>query len=152
MNRLQSFAEAWVRDWNAHDLEVILRHYAEDVVFRSPKIARYTDSDVDTLKGRDALRPYFAKGLASRPNLRFDLIVATTDHDGVAIAQGCQVHLAKRGGGEMLFIKKGERFGNAHAQFTGDDLLHLGIREGFHFVLQAGKRFKIRLGQKVGTA
>ena len=85
MNRLQSFAEAWVRDWNAHDLEVILRHYAEDVVFRSPKIARYTDSDVDTLKGRDALRPYFAKGLASRPGLKFDLVVATTDRDGVAI-------------------------------------------------------------------
>ena len=85
MNRLQDFAEAWLRDWNSHDLEVILRHYAEDVVFRSPKVARYTDSDVDTLKGRDALRPYFARGLANRPQLKFDLVAATTDHDGVAI-------------------------------------------------------------------
>jgi ketosteroid isomerase-like protein len=93
VNRLESFAEAWLRDWNSHDLEVILSHYAEDVVFRSPKVARFTDSDVDTLKGRDALRPYFARGLATRPQLRFELVVATVDRDGVAI-----VYTAEDGG------------------------------------------------------
>lgn len=35
-----SFAEEWVAAWNSHDLDRILTHYADDVVFSSPHIVR----------------------------------------------------------------------------------------------------------------
>lgn len=85
MNQASSFAEAWLRDWNSHDLDVILRHYAEDVVFRSPKVARFTGGETDTLRGREALRPYFAAGLKARPALRFDPLTTCADLGGVAL-------------------------------------------------------------------
>ena len=30
------FTETWLRDWNTHDLDAILAHYSDDVVFTSP--------------------------------------------------------------------------------------------------------------------
>ena len=82
---LQAFAEAWIRDWNGRHLGPILEHYAEDVVFRSPKIWGFTEGASDTLRGRSALRPYFARGLANRPALHFSLERVFVDRTGVAI-------------------------------------------------------------------
>jgi ketosteroid isomerase-like protein len=31
------FAERWVKNWNAHDLEGLLSHFSDDVVFTSPR-------------------------------------------------------------------------------------------------------------------
>lgn len=36
----KAFADAWVRAWNAHDLEAVLDHFSHDVVFTSPVAAR----------------------------------------------------------------------------------------------------------------
>ena len=80
-----AFAEAWVRNWNARHLGAILEHYAEDVVFRSPKILRYTEGKTDTLKGRSAIRPYFAAGLAGRPGLNFVIVSVHADGSGLAL-------------------------------------------------------------------
>jgi ketosteroid isomerase-like protein len=82
---LDAFAAAWIRDWNAHDLEVILDHYAEDVVFRSPKVSIFTEGATDTLRGREALRPYFARGLANRSNLTFSPPQVFCDTSGLAL-------------------------------------------------------------------
>ncbi len=82
---LQAFANAWIADWNARHLGAILEHYADDVVFRSPKVLGFTDGATDTLRGRHALRPYFARGLANRPGLHFALQQVCVDRSGVAI-------------------------------------------------------------------
>ena len=34
-----SFAREWVAAWNDHDLDAVLSHYADGVVFHSPRIA-----------------------------------------------------------------------------------------------------------------
>ena len=34
------YAEDWVQAWNAHDIEAVLRHFRDDVVFTSPVAAR----------------------------------------------------------------------------------------------------------------
>ena len=36
------FARLWLADWNSHDLDAILGHYAEDVIFTSPKVLGFT--------------------------------------------------------------------------------------------------------------
>jgi hypothetical protein len=35
-----SYADQWVRAWNAHDIEAVLDHFHDDVVFTSPVAAR----------------------------------------------------------------------------------------------------------------
>ncbi len=84
-DHLESFAAQWVSDWNSHDMEAILSHYSDDVTFRSPKVARYTEGRTDTLQGLPALRPYFSSGLNRRTALRFDPVKVCVDADGLAL-------------------------------------------------------------------
>lgn len=66
-------AQDWVEAWNAHDLDHILSHYTEDAVLISPiALARLGIPD-GKVAGKAALRAYFAKGLAARPDLTFTL-------------------------------------------------------------------------------
>lgn len=68
------FAEDWIAAWNAHDLEWILSHYADDVEFHSPFIAKLLGHPDGRLSGKAALRDYFASGLNAYPALRFEHI------------------------------------------------------------------------------
>ncbi|HTX75338.1 MAG TPA: nuclear transport factor 2 family protein [Terracidiphilus sp.] len=69
----RAFAQEWIDAWNSHDLEHVLAHYAEDAVLSSPVALQRFGGD-GTLRGKTALRDYFARGLAAYPDLRFDLI------------------------------------------------------------------------------
>lgn len=66
-----AFAADWIAAWNRRDLDAILSHYADGVVFTSPFAVRLTGSG--TVRGRDALRAYFAAALAKFPDLHFRL-------------------------------------------------------------------------------
>src|SRR4051812_9046528 len=68
-----AFAADWIAAWNRRDLDAILCHYADDVVFTSPFVARLTGDPAGTVRGKEALRAYFAAGLARFPDLRFRL-------------------------------------------------------------------------------
>src|SRR6476661_1669200 len=66
-------AAEWIAAWNAHDLERILAHYAENVQFTSPFAIRLMDVSSGTIVGKAALREYFVAGLKAYPELRFQL-------------------------------------------------------------------------------
>ena len=70
---MNHFAEAWVNAWNSHDLEAILEHYADDIVFYSPFIQKINNDPSGRLQGKEALKAYFAKGLQAYPDLHFEL-------------------------------------------------------------------------------
>lgn len=72
--RARKLAAHWVQAWNSHDLAEIMSHYAEDVVLVSPAAARILNDPLGTVKGKDALRAYFKKGLEAYPNLKFDFL------------------------------------------------------------------------------
>lgn len=74
MDRLaaEQFADSWYAAWNEHDLERTLDHYAEDVEMTSPRVAGLTGDASGRIAGKDALRRYFAAGLAKSPVLRFE--------------------------------------------------------------------------------
>jgi len=55
----------WLTAWNAHDLERILAHYSEDAELISPFVAKLTGRSEGVLRGKAALRDYFARGLTS---------------------------------------------------------------------------------------
>lgn len=69
----RAFAREWVAAWNAHDIERVLAHYAEDVAFHSPFIAIFADEASGHLQGKAALRTYWTAALAKLPDLRFEL-------------------------------------------------------------------------------
>jgi ketosteroid isomerase-like protein len=67
----ERFADDWLGAWNAHDLEAILEHYADDVIFTSPFVVELAGRADGTLRGKDELRAYVARGLEAFPDLRF---------------------------------------------------------------------------------
>ena len=67
-------AQEWIEAWNAHDLERILAHYSEDVELMSPFVAKLASRSEGVVRGKPALRDYFARGLKAFPTLRFDFI------------------------------------------------------------------------------
>ena len=69
----QAFADDWVAAWNAHDLERILAHYTEEVELVSPVVVQLLGAVDGTVRGKSALRGYFARGLEAFPQLRFTL-------------------------------------------------------------------------------
>ena len=85
-------AAEWIAAWNAHDLDAIVAHYAEDVIFASPFVAALTDEESGVIRGRAALRDYFRRGLEAYPDLRFDLHAALPGVSSVAL------HYASVGG------------------------------------------------------
>jgi len=68
------FAEEWIESWNSHDLDRILSHYADDFEMSSPVIAQLMNEHSGTLRGKEAVRAYWTKALAQRPDLHFELI------------------------------------------------------------------------------
>lgn len=70
---MTEFAEEWIAAWNSHDLERILSHYAEDIVFTSPRAAARLPQTRGTVRGIEQLREYWAPLAEIRPNLKFTL-------------------------------------------------------------------------------
>ena len=66
-----AFAIHWIEAWNNHDLEAILSHYDDHIVFLSPIAEQRVGNG--KVVGREALRHYWSVGLAAQPQLRFVL-------------------------------------------------------------------------------
>lgn len=73
-NEGKRFAQAWCEAWNSRELDTIMSHYAEIVVLTSPTAARLLNDPAGVVRGKNALRNYFAAGLKAYPNLRFNLL------------------------------------------------------------------------------
>jgi ketosteroid isomerase-like protein len=80
-----AFAERWVKDWNDHDIEAVLAHFADDAVFTSPLAARLLPESAGVLKGKDALRQYWAEGIRRGPGLHFELVGVYAGTDTIVI-------------------------------------------------------------------
>jgi ketosteroid isomerase-like protein len=79
------FAKEWYAAWNAHDLDAMLSHYAEDVEFVSPFVAAINDDPSGTLRGKDDLRAYFTRGLERFPELHFEPLELLVGVDSVTL-------------------------------------------------------------------
>ncbi|WP_037864137.1 YybH family protein [Streptomyces sp. NRRL S-340] len=69
----RKFVDSWVTAWNAHDLDSLLAHFTDEVTFRSPVAAQLLGGD-GVIRGKDALRAYWAEGLRRIPGLRFEVV------------------------------------------------------------------------------
>jgi hypothetical protein len=83
--KAQAFAREWVKAWNDHNLEAILAHYAEDVVFHSPRIRVVTGKDVESVRGKAELRAYWGAALERLRNLYFEIDQVLPGSDALTI-------------------------------------------------------------------
>ncbi|MEO9180072.1 MAG: nuclear transport factor 2 family protein [Acidimicrobiales bacterium] len=69
----ERFTAEWLDAWNSHDLERILSHFTDSVVFTSPVAIKVLNESDGTLRGKAALRHYWSVGLERNPQLHFEL-------------------------------------------------------------------------------
>jgi len=81
----QRFAVEWYVAWNAHDLERILSHYADDVEMASPLVGDLAGRADGRIVGKDALRTYFAAGLEKYADLHFEPLELFVGVDSVVL-------------------------------------------------------------------
>ena len=79
------FARQWIAAWNAHNLDLIISHYSDEVVFSSPFVKRIGASASGSVYGRAALIEYFRAGLERFPGLSFQLRAVLIGIDTVTI-------------------------------------------------------------------
>jgi hypothetical protein len=71
----QAFAEQWVKDWNAHDVDALLKHFTE------------------------ALRKYWSEGVRLIPDLHFEVqaggvVSEVLTFEGALVREGHGTYLA----------------------------------------------------------
>lgn len=81
----ESFAKEWIEAWNAHDLDRILSHYADDFTMSSPYIAQIAGVASGSLTGKASVRAYWAAALQKMPTLRFELVQMLAGADSVIL-------------------------------------------------------------------
>lgn len=85
MEQAHEFARQWISDWNLHDLDSIVAHYSDKIVFSSPFVERLGARVSGSVHGRAALSKYFAAALGKFPSLRFHLRAVLVGVDAVTI-------------------------------------------------------------------
>ncbi|MEL6914108.1 MAG: nuclear transport factor 2 family protein [Pseudomonadota bacterium] len=98
------FERDWQAAWNAHDLERILGHYAENVVFRSEKAVATIGQG--TVAGKAALRAYWSAALARQPDLAFSVEEVFRGHEMLVIVYSN--HAGRRAAETLRFNAEGE--------------------------------------------
>ena len=81
----ESFAQDWLAAWNDRDIERILSHYSEEIIFHSPRIARVMGNEALSIFGKKTLRDYWSKALALAPQLFFELDDILVGSDAITI-------------------------------------------------------------------
>ena len=81
----KKFAKEWIESWNSHDLEDIMKHYAEDIEITTPMIKLAGGIESGSLQGKQQVKAYWKKALDKIPDLHFELIDVTSGVDSVAL-------------------------------------------------------------------
>ncbi len=68
-----NLANQWVAAWNAHDLDLIMKHYEDAIELTSPVAAKLLGTPDGKVVGKTNLREYFQRGLEAYPELHFRL-------------------------------------------------------------------------------
>lgn len=69
----KNFADKWIHAWNNRNVEIIMSHYTNNIVFSSPLILKAQINDKGTIQGKSELRKYFERALEKNTDLNFEL-------------------------------------------------------------------------------
>lgn len=80
-----AFAHEWIDSWNAHDMDRILAHYADEFQMSSPLIVERTGDPNGLLEGKASVRDYWEPSLRAEPPLEFELIDLLVGIDSITL-------------------------------------------------------------------
>ena len=80
----RTFAARWAEAWNTRDVERVLAHFHDDVVFTSPTALAVMGTP--TVRGKDALRAYWTTALSRLTSLHFTVDRVVWDAEGRELA------------------------------------------------------------------
>src|SRR5579885_3244014 len=79
------FADGWAAAWNAHDLDGVLAHYADDFEMSSPFLADLAGEPTGTLRGKEAVGAYWRRALDRFPAPHFVVLGGFAGVDSMRI-------------------------------------------------------------------
>lgn len=109
----EAFSREWVAAWNAHDIERVLSHYADDFELASPFIVQIAGVPEGRLIGKAAVRAYWAEALRRMPDLLFRLRGCRVGVDSVVI----EYEGVGRMAAETLVFDRDMRVARAYANY-----------------------------------
>jgi ketosteroid isomerase-like protein len=80
----RTFAARWAEAWNTGDVERVLAHFHDDVVFTSPTALAVMG--IPTVRGKEALRAYWTTALSRLTSLHFTVDRVLWDAEGRELA------------------------------------------------------------------
>jgi len=95
---VRAFADCWISDWNRKDVEAVLSHFSEDVVFTSSRAKAVLGSA--KVEGKSRLREYWTTAIARIQTIRFILDYVIGDGDRMGI-----VYIAEIDGKRMRAVE-----------------------------------------------
>ena len=125
---LLAYADEWRAAWNAHDLERLLQHFDDWVVFKSPAAAKLVPGSGGTIIGKTALRAYWSEGLRLMPDLHFEVLAV---YEGVDCVTINFLNQAGREANEVLIFREGmivQGFGTYRSDPV-EDGIELGVAQ-----------------------
>lgn len=115
-DKVRGFANHWIQAWNSRDLDKIMSHYDSNVVLESPVAAKILNDSSGVVKGKDALRNYFQRGLDAYPNLKFELIDVMWGLSSIVL---CYVNQRGTKTGEYMEIDTNGKIVRVVANYNG---------------------------------
>ena len=113
----RAFAEAWVSEWNRKDVEAMLSHFNDDVVFASPRAQAILGSS--RIEGKTKLREYWTRAISRVQTIHFVLDHVISEGDRMGIVYVAEIDGRRMRAAEFL-------------KFGDDGLIHEG--EAMHGV------------------
>jgi ketosteroid isomerase-like protein len=74
-----------VAAWNRHDIDAVLAHFHDDVVFTSPVAARVVPESRGVVRGKAALRESWNAALKTMPDLHFEIVGVYQGQSGALV-------------------------------------------------------------------
>ena len=94
----RAFADRWISEWNRKDVEAVLAHFSESVVFTSPRAKAIVGSS--RVEGKSVLREYWTKAIARIQTIHFTLDYVISDGDRISV-----VYIAEIDGRRMRCVE-----------------------------------------------
>jgi len=96
----QVFADRWISDWNRKDVEAVLSHFSESVIFTSPRAIAVAGSP--RVNGKSQLREYWTKAISRIQTMHFTLDCVIGDHRRIGIVYVSEINGKKMRSVEFL--------------------------------------------------
>lgn len=80
-----AFSLAWADAWNTHDVDAVLAHFHDDVLFTSPVAAKMYPETGGVIRGKPGLRRYWTGAVQQMSDLHFTVEAVYRGIDTIVI-------------------------------------------------------------------